>query len=427
MRLTVHAAAALLLAVVVGTAFSEEPVSKEPEGETGIASKYVGDVGIENDADVIFVEQFEGTVDEICRRWETVSGKMLMSNSGDVPPGSAGRRSLLITRVPGNREYAGGGQLYRRIKNENGGYGFDKVYLRMYMKFNEGHAGIHHYGTCLGGYHPSTKWPMVKAGQPTKGNQSFWSGVEPYGSWNWMFYTYWHKMRGSPPRGQTWGNSFQHGCPKLPIPKEKWICIESMLKVNDVGDTNGEQAFWVNGKLNRKDGVVVSHQGKGFPTGTWIFDKFHPFRTGQGVRCERGGARTNIEGGKPFEGYEWRTVKELNVNYIWLYRYMSKPETGKSQVWWDHVVAARKYIGPIATKKAARRPEPGKEADPAQTAAAEKENVDLAKAAKLYRSGRNAERSGMKALAKRLFERVVEEYPGTELAEQAKKRLGRLK
>ena len=26
-------------------------------------------------------------------------------------------------------------------------------------------------------------------------------------------------------------------------------------------------------------------------------------------------------GGAPFEGFRWRTVKELTVNYVWLYVY----------------------------------------------------------------------------------------------------------
>ena len=45
-----------------------------PEGNTGIAAKYPGDIGIEKDADVIFTESFEGSVDEICSHWEAAAG-----------------------------------------------------------------------------------------------------------------------------------------------------------------------------------------------------------------------------------------------------------------------------------------------------------------------------------------------------------------
>jgi hypothetical protein len=35
---------------------------------------------------------------------------------------------------------------------------------------------------------------------------------EPFGrNWTWDYYAYWNEMRGSPPRGQTWGNSFVGG------------------------------------------------------------------------------------------------------------------------------------------------------------------------------------------------------------------------
>ena len=105
---------------------------------------------------------------------------------------------------------------------------------------------------------------MVSAGKPTQGNKSFWVGIEPHGkNWNWDYYTYWMDMRGSPPAGKTWGNSFIRD-PNLKVTRGKWQCIEMMVKVNDVGDTNGEMACWVDGKL-------VSHLGKGFPAGTWTW------------------------------------------------------------------------------------------------------------------------------------------------------------
>ena len=77
------------------------PVPAIPEGSTGIAVRYPGDEGIENDPDVVFVESFEGSVDEICGRWESAAGKPIMSKSDDVPPGSGGKQSLLLTRVAG--------------------------------------------------------------------------------------------------------------------------------------------------------------------------------------------------------------------------------------------------------------------------------------------------------------------------------------
>ena len=116
--------------------------------------------------------------------------------------------------------------------------------------------------------------------------------------------------------------------------------------MNDVGKSNGEMALWI-------DGRKVSHLGKGFPKGTWAFDKFHPGRKGKGTRWNgRAGKGVPIPGGKPFEGFRWRTVKKLNINYVWPYLYMTKVPAGHvSKVWFDNIVVARKYIGPISRRK----------------------------------------------------------------------------
>lgn len=216
------------------------------------------------------------------------------------------------------------------------------------MKFATNSGELHHFGTCLGGNYPSTPWPSVKAGIRNDGAKSFWSGIEPFGkAWNWDFYTYWCEMRGSPPRGQTWGNSFIHDR-SLKVAKGEWICIEQMIAMNTVGDTDGEQALWIDGKL-------VAHLGKGFPKGRWTFDKFEPGKSGAGVRwSDSKGEREALtvpEGGEPFSGYRWRTVPELNVNFVWLYVYTEKPAGHRIQVWFDHVVVAKEYIGPMRPKR----------------------------------------------------------------------------
>jgi hypothetical protein len=153
-------------------------------------------------------------------------------------------------------------------------------------------------------------------------------------------------MRGSPPRGQTWGNSFIRD-PELKVEKGRWICIEQMIQMNDVGKANGEQALWI-------DGQLVSHLGAGFPKGVWTYDKFTPGKGGPGIRWdrERGAPErfTVPEGGAPFEGFRWRTVHELNVNYVWLYTYTEKPPGHRIQVSFDHVVVATNYIGPIQAR-----------------------------------------------------------------------------
>jgi hypothetical protein len=305
----------------------------------GIAARYPGDAGIDRDAAVILVENFESPLADVQKRWETVVSPEDQRESDETTPGSSGKKSLLI-----DRQASASPGLYTRLKNKSGGFGFDKVHARYYVKFAEDCGEIHHFGTCLGGNNPASQWPMVKAGFPTEGAKSFWSGIEPFGSsWTWDYYTYWHEMRGSPPRGQTWGNTFIRD-PNLKVEKGKWICVEQMIRMNDVGQSNGEQALWIDGRL-------VSHLKPGEPKGVWIFDKFTPGKGGQGIRWngEKGDRETfDVPAeGAPFEGFNWRTDPKLNVNFVWLYAYTQKPAGHRIRVWFDDVVVATEYVGPI--------------------------------------------------------------------------------
>ncbi len=345
--------AALLLATRQQVSESTTPAAPKPtpaipEGPTGLAAKYPGDVGIEKDPDVVFAENFDGPVDAVCARWDQVAGQPIMSKSDEVPPGSGGRQSLLLTRVAGGTGgYLDGGNFYRQLPG-----GHEQLFFRFYMKFNKEHAPIHHYGAGLLGYNPPTRWAQGGAGLRPKGDQSFVTQVEPGDFKSWNFYSYWQDMGGSPPKGQTWGNSFEHEVPPRPVETEKWICLEVMVKMNDVGDSNGEQAYWLDGKLSRKGELITSYLGKGFPSsGSWVFDKFFPGVAKEGVYFDyaKGKGAPNA-GGKPFPGFAWRSSPKLNINALWLYRYMSRPETGVSKVWWDHLVVAKKYIGPLAAK-----------------------------------------------------------------------------
>jgi predicted amidohydrolase len=318
----------------------EEERGSRPEEPAAVAAKYPGDRGIEEDPAVLFVEGFEeSSLEAVWKRWDNVGGGKIMSFSADVPPRSAGRQSLAMDRHDGS-----GGALYRRIKNKAGGWGCDQLFVRFYVKFAPDCGELHHGVSAVGGNNPPTPWPAVSAGNRPDGAKSFWSGIEPYGdSWAWDYYTYWCEMRGSPPRGQTWGNSFIRD-PNLKVEKGKWICVEHMMKVNDMGDTNGEQALWIDGK-------PVSRLGKGFPKGGWIFDKFTPGKSGTGIRwSDAKGDREEFQvpaGGAPYDGFRWRTDPELNLNFVWLYVYTQKPAGHRMQVWFDDLVVATQYVGPL--------------------------------------------------------------------------------
>src|SRR5262249_45163738 len=150
--------------------------SVKPAPKEGLAGLYPGDAGIERDPRVIFVESFEhDSLDALAKRWETVGGRDTIALSSDRSANSAWKQSLLIDRKKGPA-----GQLCRRLKNQNGGGGYDRVFARYYVKFDPDCGEIHHFGTTIGGNHPATPWPMVRAGTRPDGMKTFWSGIEPF-------------------------------------------------------------------------------------------------------------------------------------------------------------------------------------------------------------------------------------------------------
>lgn len=305
---------------------AEPPAARLPEGSTGLAARYPGDSGIEADPAIIHVEKFDiASVADLSDRWDEVSYAQTMSLTTDVPAGSADTQSLLITHVGGEGT---GGQLYHRLLP-----GYNRVFARFYVKFSQDCAQIHHFGTHLGGFNPPTPWPQGGAGQLPDGSKRFTSGIEPNATeWHWDFYTYWQGMHVHGD-GAYWGTPFLTGGDKPPVERERWICVEMMIAANDPPDqTNGEQAFWIDGKLWRRDGQVVSHIGEGFPTGRW---------TG-------GWWRPDVSDSTSFEGFKWRSVEDLLVNYVWTYVYITKAPKGHvSRIWFDNIVVAKEYIGPI--------------------------------------------------------------------------------
>jgi hypothetical protein len=279
---------------------AQSPATALPEGDCGIASAYPGDKGIERDPRVIFAEDFEkGPLSEISRRWGEASNKdgQVLALANEVPPGSLGGHSLRVTAVLGENT---GGHLYTQLARAE-----DTVFARFYVRFAPDAEYIHHFVT-LGGYWPATRWPQGGAGERPQGGDRVTVGIEPTGDYGrysapgiWNFYTYWHEMKPAPD-GKYWGNSF--AVPDAPvIPRGRWICVEFMLKHNTPGQPDGEQAFWIDGKL----------------LGHW-------------------------------KGINWRKTEQLRANALTVESYITDRWTKKPMnvVFFDNVVIARRYIGP---------------------------------------------------------------------------------
>ncbi len=338
--------------IVCAMAFSDQQQTEQKmvsEG-FGISAKYPGDVGIEKDEDVVFVESFEtGGIGDFKSRWDNVSndGGKVMSFSEDIPEASSGKRALSMTATRGENS---GGHLFRVFKPGN-----DRLYARFYVRFALDYGFNHHFVKLQGAIDPPS-YPTGGAGnRPT---DSWTTGIEPAGASHhkypakafpppgiWHFYTYWIEMRSwqGPDGTSFYGNNFE---PKDPIiiPRDRWICVEFSVKMNSSPEeSDGEQTFWIDGK-------PVGHFAPGSVIGYWMRDKFRLDETD--------------ERAKAFEGFRWRKDMRLNVNKFWLLHYVSENafkkndeyaaehpnfliNTDTATVWFDDIVIAKKYVGPI--------------------------------------------------------------------------------
>jgi hypothetical protein len=301
-----------------------------PSG-AGLAAKYPGDRGIEKDPAVVFAEDFEPVADvaALSKRWTEISNKAnrIVSLAADSPP-DAGKRCVQLTALVTENT---GGHLYKKLPRE-----LETIHARFYVKFPREAGYIHHF-VHMGGYRPATNWPQGGAGDRPRGDERMTVGIEPFGSNGrldppgaWNFYAYWHEMKISA-RNRYWGNSMAPAKPLI-VPRDRWQCVEVMMKLNTPGKRDGELALWL-------DGDVAMHIKQGTPRDNW---------TGMGFRI--------TEGGEPFEGFSWRTSGDLKINFFWLLHYvtdtalkrngvtdLNKPVT----VWFDNIVVSEKYVGPI--------------------------------------------------------------------------------
>ncbi len=336
-----------------------------PQGNTGIASQFPGDSNINSHPAVVATEDFEteDTIEDLRRNhfWTSISNKDDNAIKFDsvIPPNSLGTRSIKVTAIRGENA---GGHLFAAIPK-----GYDQLHARFYVRFAED-AGYTHHFSGLGATDDPQPWPVGRAGLLPDGSNKFNTGIEPAaangtipppGYWN--FYSYWHEMRSfenadgstnTPPAGtgtSFYGNSFtMPDEQKAFIPRGKWICVELMMKANSAPDKyDGEQAFWIDGKL-------IQWLRNGAPLGTWMRDTFHTFGYWN---------KTPI----PFEGFNWRNTNDLKLNKFTLSLYVSDNVFNRTEEWaknhpdikinlqqlsvnFDHVVLATQYIGPIQSK-----------------------------------------------------------------------------
>ncbi|BCA55347.1 hypothetical protein W02_24870 [Nitrospira sp. KM1] len=306
------------------------------DDRSALAKKYPGDVGIEHDPAVVFVERFDrNSVDDLEQDWSEIRNVSIgMTLVDDPAPHARDSKALKLSAIGGQ---TWGADLYKMLPQN-----YNELFIRYYVKY--AHDGIYtHAGVLMGGLNPpKLSHPRFCCHWP-EGDSAFSVGFEIFDQFMLDFYLYWVEMKRwgeivtpvqkeidpstSMLKAKASGNTMMKNSRPRVAPG-KWYAVEFGVKVNEpFSARNGQLRLWI-------DGVPVAHYEEGHPRGTWTGDSFTPEVTAQGT----------------FEGFRWRTAPELALNWVWLLHYVPyrNPAGHVSQIWYDNVVVAQKYIGPIS-------------------------------------------------------------------------------
>ncbi len=201
---------------------------------------------------------------------------------------------------------------------------YDQLYFRTYVKLAADHQRVHHFLSISGS---QNFWDSYgNAGCRPNGYRSMGTTVDfKATSHETFFYTYSPDMKcesgtkcdtyadskaicdGCAKKDMActngpeccWGNHFTP-TPAVALPKGKWVCLEMMMKANDVGQKNGEMAYWLDGKLAHEETTMM-----------------------------------------------WRTTKDLGLNMVRLQHYLttSDAKDHSNQARFDDVVVSTDPIG----------------------------------------------------------------------------------
>lgn len=285
-----------------------------PFGDMGIAARHPGDEGIGDDEDVVFFDDFEsyGSGDDLDSNWNAgvFWNADIESDSEHV---RAGSQSLRFTAPRQDDELSNG--VARTISPE-----LDVLFLRWYGKFDASFdiSGSSHNGGGISAHYYIDG--RATPGIPADGMNKFlieyecWRGEESEtnpGSLNvYIYHPEQRSMWGDHffPNGEVLPNSFMPGdfgddfVPRSNITPEldRWYSYEVMLRANTPGERDGRIALWLDGEL--------------------IAD---------------------------FPNLRLRDVASLTIDRINLSLHSGSNPNGETSKWYDNVVAAHSYIGPI--------------------------------------------------------------------------------
>jgi hypothetical protein len=286
-----------------------------PQGNTGIASRHPHDTGIGTDAEVIFADDFESYAQpsQLSQKWDNTYQNSLIRIATEAPNVYAGSKALEFNVPQQSAELSNATD--KIVSPER-----DVLFLRYYSKFSPPYdvVGSSHNGSMISAHYfnGNQATPGVRANGTNKFlvNLENWRGESTTPSpGNLNVYVY-HPLQRDDygdhffPTGLVMPNTsmpFDFGpnfvrrddfLPEL----DRWYCYEYMVQANTPGAKDGRITFWV-------DGVLKAD----------------------------------------FQNLRLRDVASLKIDRFGLSFHIGSNPNGATKKWYDNVVAATSYIGPV--------------------------------------------------------------------------------
>lgn len=305
----------------------DAPAPDVPAIAGSLAEDHPGDLGMADDPDVIWFEDFEeGSTAAIAARYDQSRDRGRWALV-------AGVRGMALALTAGQGEDAV--DLYRELPSS------DEWWVRWYARYEAG-VPWHHSGMWIGGYNPSMPYPSPGAGTRPTGAERFSISIEPV--WDvdgaaprFDFYDYWSTMRSWMADPITddgtayYGNSLVHRS-DFTVDPGTWVCLEMHVRLNDAPGSGAGAVL----EVWRDDALVQRFDDAG-PDGYWVRDKFCP-ASADGRECTDYAA-------PPTERLDltFRTDADLHLNAFWPQNYVTDDAMGT--LTFDQMVVARRRVG----------------------------------------------------------------------------------
>jgi hypothetical protein len=304
------------IAAVAAWASSASAADPLPEGDQGIATQYPGDEGIGTDPQVVYADDFESYADasQLSDNWDAAVYQNDQIRIATEPDNVfAGGQALEFTVPQQDSELSNA--VDKVVSPER-----DVLFLRYYSKFQPPYdvVGSSHNGSMISAHYFDNG--QATPGVPADGTNKFlanlenWRGDEQTASPGLLNIYIYHPEQRSDygdhffPTGTVLPNSsepFDFGPDFVSRPDilpdlDQWYCYELMVQANTPGERDGRIAIWFEGEL-----------------------------------------------AADFQNLRLRDVATLQIDRFGLSFHIGSNPNGETKKWYDNVVAASAYIGPL--------------------------------------------------------------------------------